>query len=201
MVVGIVDYEAGNIRSVERALAYLGVPCVRSADPETLFKTDKLIFPGVGEAFSALRVLSRTGLGECVRDFAKSGKYLLGICLGSQIILEFSEERNTPCLGIVRGKALRFTKSPGLKIPHMGWNQVRQESRHPLFGGIPDETSFYFVHSYYPAPSGEAVVLGTTSYGIDFTAVYAKDNICACQFHPEKSGENGLKLLGNFIEL
>ena len=138
MMVGIVDYDAGNIRSVERALAHLNADCLRSADPEALLKTDKLVFPGVGEAFSAIEALKKTGLDRCIRDFAAMGKPILGICLGCQIILDFSEERDTGCLSLVPGKASKFSTTMGLKIPHMGWNQVKQVSKHPLFTDIPD---------------------------------------------------------------
>ncbi|TFG64807.1 MAG: imidazole glycerol phosphate synthase subunit HisH [Spirochaetales bacterium] len=201
MIVGIVDYEAGNIRSVERALGFLGVSCVRSNRGEDLRTADKLIFPGVGEAFSAMEALTRCGLDSFLKDYAASGRDLLGICLGSQIILDSSEERNTACLGIIPGKALRFMPRPGLKIPHMGWNQVHVSGSHPLFKGIPEDSSFYFVHSYYPVPASDDLAVGTTEYGIPFASAFGRDNVYACQFHPEKSGPRGLQLLRNFLEM
>jgi glutamine amidotransferase len=146
-------------------------------------------------------VLKRTGLGEAVKEFAESGKHLLGICVGCQILFDFSEERDTDCLGILPGKILEFPGDMGLKVPHMGWNQVNHSGRHEIFNGIPEDSSFYFVHSYYPKPVSLDIEIGRTEYGLEFTSAVARGNVVATQFHPEKSGEIGLKLLRNFISL
>jgi len=200
-MIGVVDYEAGNLKSVELALRHLGADFYVSKDPEKLITADRMIFPGVGEAFASMAVLGKTGLGDAVKEFAASGKPLLGICVGCQILFDFSEERNTDCLGIIPGKILEFSADMGLKVPHMGWNQVSHLGRHPVFNGIADDSSFYFVHSYYPHPEADGLEIGRTEYGIEFTSAVARDNVVATQFHPEKSGEIGLKLLGNFISL
>ncbi|MDC7227460.1 MAG: imidazole glycerol phosphate synthase subunit HisH [Spirochaetales bacterium] len=197
-MIGIVDYEAGNLRSVETAMKHLGADFFISRNPEELLKADRMIFPGVGEAKSSMEVLERTGLDKAVREFADSGKPMLGICLGCQIFFEHSEERDTECLGIIPGRVKEFSADMGLKVPHMGWNQVRHEGRHPVFEGIKEESSFYFVHSFYPSAPKEFEI-GSTEYGIGFTSAASKDNVVATQFHPEKSGEVGLKLITNFI--
>lgn len=199
-MIAVVDYEAGNLKSVETALAKLGADFFVSSDPETLSEGDKMLFPGVGEAAQAMNRLKTTGLDRTVRDFAASGRPLLGICMGAQILFDHSEESDTPCLGILKGKVLRFSSDMGLKIPHMGWNTL-SHSDHPLYKGIPQDRSFYFVHSYYISPGDPGDVIGTSEYGISFTSSVARDNVMATQFHPEKSGEWGLSLLKNFIEL
>ncbi|MBB6480766.1 imidazole glycerol phosphate synthase subunit HisH [Spirochaeta isovalerica] len=199
-MIGVVDYKAGNLKSVDSALSHLHGDFFISDDPEKLLKCDKMIFPGVGEAYSAMEVLRSTGLGEAVKEFASSGKPLLGICLGAQIVFDHSEERDTPCLGIIPGKVKRFAPDMGLKVPHMGWNTIEYREL-PLFKDIPQNSSFYFVHSYYIASENDENVAAICEYGIPFTAAAVKDNILACQFHPEKSGEPGLQLLKNFIEL
>ena len=136
MLVGIVDYEAGNLKSVETAFKYLGADFIISSDPDVLIKSDKLVFPGVGEASSAMEVLNKTGIGDCLKDFAKTGKTLLGICLGSQIVLDESTEGHCKCLGIIPGNVQKFNKNMGLKIPHMGWNQLKFKENHPIFDEI-----------------------------------------------------------------
>jgi len=194
----VVDYDAGNLRSVQTALLFLKTDFKVSNDPEVVAKADRLIFPGVGEAGAAMGVLARTGLDEAIRTFYKTGRPLMGICLGSQIILERSEESSTTCLGLLPGTARRFPSMQGFKVPHMGWNQVAPVGAHPLFKGVPATASFYFVHSYYPDPAPEAV-LARTGYMINFPSALGHDNLVATQFHPEKSGKYGLKLLGNFL--
>ena len=201
MKTAVIDYEAGNLRSVETALGHLGADYYVSPEPKDILKADRVVFPGVGEARSAMEVLNRRGLGDAIRETAEKGKPLFGICLGSQIVLDGSEERDAECLGLIPGTARRFTETPGLKIPHMGWNTLRLESSHPVFAGLPDESSFYFVHSYYPDPGDDAVCIGSTEYAVRFCAAFARDNIVATQFHPEKSGKNGLLLLKNFLRL
>ena len=201
MKTGVVDYKAGNLRSVELALDHLSVDYIVSDVPEDLAGVDRLIFPGVGEARSAMANLEERGLAQCIQDFAASGRPLLGICLGCQILMTESEERDTPCLDIFPGKVRRFDAEMGLKIPHMGWNQVWHRNRHRLFDGIPDGASFYFVHSYYVDPAAHDVEITDTDYGITFTSGVAKGNVVAFQFHPEKSGRYGLTLLENFFRM
>jgi glutamine amidotransferase len=203
-MIAIVDYRAGNLTSVARALQYLNVPCVITDRADELRRADRVIFPGVGAAGEAMRNLKEKNLAVCIRELFESGKPLLGICLGTQVIFEYSEEDNrTPCLGIIPGGVKRFPegmieKGDRLKIPHMGWNRVVFKGSHPLFTGIPGNAEFYFVHSYYPAPSDSSDVAGETGYGIRFASAVARRNLVAVQFHPEKSGRFGLKILENF---
>ena len=201
MIIGVVDYNAGNLRSVETALKYLDAEYIISPDPEKLLKTDRIIFPGVGEAKAAMEAVRERGLDEGLRSFAASGKYLLGICIGCQIFLESSEERNTECLGLVLGRVKRFPGNMQLKVPHMGWNEVSPRQNHPLFHNIPSGTSFYFVHSYYPEVTEKANELAVTEYGVVFSSGIVQDNIMAVQFHPEKSGEYGIRMLRNFLKM
>jgi len=198
---GIVDYKAGNLRSVELALNYLSIDFIVSDDPVKLKEVDRLVFPGVGEARSAMEVLNTTGLDHLIIDFAESGKPLLGICLGCQILMTESEERNTSCLDVFPGTVRRFPSGAGLKVPHMGWNQVWHRERHPIFDGIPDGASFYFVHSFFVDATTNDITIADTDYGNSFTSGVARDNVIAFQFHPEKSGKYGLKLLENFFKL
>jgi glutamine amidotransferase len=195
----IVDYGAGNLRSVETALRFLGVEFRISDSPEEVLAARRLIVPGVGEARAAMEGLSASGLGQAIEAFWKAGYPLLGICLGCQIIFELSEERSTACLGLLPGRVERFSSEQGRKVPHMGWNRVYQSRSHPLFAGITDGAFFYFVHSYYPVPKDAQVVIGECEYGLRFAAAVARNNLVACQFHPEKSGSNGLSLLKNFL--
>ncbi len=203
-MIAIVDYGAGNLTSVARALRSLDILCEVTAEPHRILEADRVIFPGVGAAGQAMRTLKDTGLDAVIREVYESGKPLLGICLGTQVILEYSEENDTECLGLVKGGtkgfagALKSLGDPSLKIPHMGWNQVRLLRDHPVFSDIPAEADFYFVHSYYPDPSEDEVRLGVTDYGIGFTSVLARKNLVAVQFHPEKSGPVGLGILDRF---
>jgi glutamine amidotransferase len=197
--IAVIDYGAGNLRSVENALRRLGAKFRVTADPRDLDEAAGLIFPGVGEAAASMAELRRTGLDHALCSFIASGRKSLGICIGCQVIFDHSEERDTPCLGILRGAVRRFDPGRGLKVPHMGWNQVRFTRPHPLFQGIPQGSSFYFVHSYYPEPAEPAVVAGETEYGSAFASCIARDNLAAFQFHLEKSGPVGLKLLSNFL--
>ena len=199
MLIGIVDYDAGNLTSVETALKHIGANFTVGKYPEDLKNADKLIFPGVGEASSAMKTLSERGLDGFIADFATSGKPLLAICIGSQILLDRSEEGSAKCLGIIPGTVKLFPASIGQKIPHMGWNSVKLEKKSPLFAGVPDNSSFYFVHSYYTSPDASEHILCSTEYGMKFTSAMVKDNITATQFHPEKSGPYGLKILENFM--
>ncbi|MFA5181242.1 MAG: imidazole glycerol phosphate synthase subunit HisH [Syntrophales bacterium] len=203
-MIGIIDYKAGNLTSVARALHYLGVPCEVTDNPEILDSCDRIIFPGVGAAGEAMINLRSKGLDQRLRDWVASGKPTLGICLGTQVIFERSEENDAVCLGIVPGSVQRFPgdlKDRGgrfLKIPHMGWNQVEFPRAHPVFKDLPSGAEFYFVHSYYPAPADERWGIGWTDYGLRFCAAIAHENLVAVQFHPEKSGAPGLQILANF---
>lgn len=201
MTVGVVDYDAGNLRSVELALRHLAIDYVLSKDPLELASVDRLVFPGVGEARSAMDILTKTKLARFIVDFARGGKPLLGICLGCQILMTESEERQTKCLDIFPGRVRRFDRDAGLKVPHMGWNQVWHRNRHAVFDGIPDGASFYFVHSYYVEPASADIQIADTDYGLSFTSGVGSANVIAFQFHPEKSGRHGLRLLDNFFRL
>jgi glutamine amidotransferase len=202
-VISIIDYRAGNLTSVARALHHLGEPCEITGDPRKLQKAERIVFPGVGAAGEAMANLRSAGLGRCLRDLFQEGKPILGICLGTQIIFDFSEEDGAACLGLVPGGVKRFPaglKENGkpLKIPHMGWNRVDFVGNHPVFRGMPADSEFYFVHSYYPAPADEKFVAGWSDYGIRFCAAVADRNLVAVQFHAEKSGRFGLQILKNF---
>ncbi|MGB5218693.1 MAG: imidazole glycerol phosphate synthase subunit HisH [Smithella sp.] len=202
-MIAIIDYNAGNITSVARALHNIGQEFVITDDPKKLDSASHVIFPGVGAAGEAMAHLRDKKLDIWLKDYFKTGKPLLGICLGTQIILDYSEENETKCIGLVSGLTKRFPEKltfngQVLKIPQMGWNSVNLQCEHPVFQDISAEAEFYFVHSYYPAPSNGAAILGTTDYGINFCSVLAKDNLVAMQFHPEKSGRPGLQILKNF---
>lgn len=201
MSLGVLNYNAGNLTSVESALRFLNADFFVSSDPEQLMKADSLIFPGVGEASYAMKELQKSGNGEMLKEFIKSGKSLLGICLGAQILFSETDERETACLDILKGKVRKFDPSYQLKIPHMGWNNVSTREDAILFKGIPQESSFYFVHSYYIEAKEDSIISGKTDYGIKFCSAVQSNNIYACQFHPEKSGKHGLKMLSNFINL
>jgi glutamine amidotransferase len=195
----VIDYGAGNLKSVVNALAHLGARYLVTSRPSDLKEASALIFPGVGEAAQSMGELKRTGLDGALREFLASGRKILGICIGCQVIFERSEERATQCLGLFPGLVRRFPPGTGLKVPHMGWNTVHFTRSHPVFDGIPQDSSFYFVHSYYPAPADPAMVAGVTEYGGPFASCIAQDNLVAFQFHLEKSGPLGLKLLSNFL--
>jgi glutamine amidotransferase len=202
----VVDYGAGNLRSVERALTSLGHAPVVTADPAVVAGAAALVLPGVGAAADTMRGLNTLSLTEPVRAYVRSGRPFLGVCMGLQALLTGSEEGGwQPCLDLVRGRVRRFPPGadggPRLKVPHMGWNTVRQERAHPFFQGIPDGAYFYFVHSYYVVPDAPEVVAGTTEYGVRFPSVVIQDNAIGTQFHPEKSGDLGLRLYDNFVRL
>jgi glutamine amidotransferase len=196
----IIDYNAGNLKSVETALRYIDEDFIISSEPDKIRNADRLVFPGVGEAAAAMKVLDDTGIGTAISEFYTKGNPLLGICLGSQIVLSNSEESDATCLGLVPGKAVLFSGNIGLKVPHMGWNQVTHNNRHKIFSGIPENSSFYFVHSYYPNPDDDSLIIGETEYGVKFASGISKENLVSFQFHPEKSGPVGLKLLKNFFK-
>lgn len=217
-IIAIVDYGMGNFHSVARALRYAAPEadiriCNRAADIDA---ADRVVFPGQGAMADCMRTLNESGLRDAVVR-AAAGKPLLGVCVGEQMLFEHSQEGDTPCLGIFPGRVLRFegpafaapadeAAAPSndvpalLKVPHMGWNRVRQTRAHALWSGIPDDTHFYFVHSYYAQPDDPALSVGETHYGHAFTCAVAADNIFAVQFHPEKSAAHGLRLYRNFVD-
>jgi glutamine amidotransferase len=209
--IAVVDYGMGNLRSVAKALECVadGKPVVVTADPEVLAAAERIVVPGQGAMPDCMRELNERGLRQAVID-AAARKPFLGICIGQQMLFDHSEEGDVPGLGILRGQVRRFPADKmhlpdgqKLKVPHMGWNEVRQahqpQRAHPLWNGIADGARFYFVHSYYVAPDDAACVAGMTEYGIPFTSACARDNIFAVQCHPEKSAQAGLQLLSNFI--
>jgi glutamine amidotransferase len=200
-MITLVDYKAGNLTSVRLAFEHLGVPVRITDDPAVVRESDRIVFPGVGAAASAMETLRAGSLVEALRAAAARGVPFLGICLGTQIILESSEEDGgVPCVGLIRGSARRFQfDDPRIKVPQMGWNAVSLRRPHPVFEGIPAASEFYFVHSYYPDPADPGDRLGDTEYGgFTFASVLGRGNVVATQFHPEKSGRVGLQLLTNF---
>ena len=205
IMIAIIDYKAGNLTSVARALQNIGESFLITDDIKKLQAASHIIFPGVGAAGDAMANLKQKKLDSWLKDWIDVGKPLMGICLGTQIVLDYSEENDTKCVGLVPGSTKRFpdhltSAGQALKIPHMGWNNVEFRRSHPIFQDVSPEAEFYFVHSYYPAPSDESTVLGVTDYGIKFCSVLAVKNLVAMQFHPEKSGRPGLQILRNFCK-
>lgn len=199
-MIGIIDYDAGNIRSVEKALSYLGEKTVVSRDPDILKSVDKVILPGVGSFGQAMENLHRYELVPVIRDMIEDGKPFLGICLGLQLLFESSEETpGVAGLGILKGKIVRIPEGPGLKIPHMGWNSLNVREGASLFKGLEKEPYVYFVHSYYLQAKDPKIVAATAEYGVTIHASVEKENVFACQFHPEKSSKTGLAILKNFL--
>lgn len=197
-MIAILDYGAGNLRSVARAVAHIGYQPTLTSSPADVRNADVLIVPGQGAAGECMRCLRDLDLLDVVKDYIASGRPFLGVCLGLQVLLDTTEENGLQeCLGVVPGAVRRLPE--GLKVPHMGWNQVRLTREHPVMAGIPDGTDFYFVHSYYADPSDRSWVLGETDYGVSFCSMVARDNVVATQFHPEKSGQIGLKIYDNFL--
>jgi glutamine amidotransferase len=202
--VGLIDYGAGNLRSVYKALVFLGANVRIITSPDEINGVRSLILPGVGAFGDCSIALRNQELTAGIRDFIKSGKPFFGICVGYQILFRKSEEfaSNEPGLGVFEGQVRRFQPQPGLKIPQIGWNQVKQKLPEcPLFRNIPDESWFYFVHSFHPVPDDSSIIAGTTDYGGEFASAVWKDNVMATQFHPEKSQKMGLQLLENFLAL
>ena len=204
-LVAIIDYEAGNLTSVARALRFLGAECVITSDPQTIARAERVVFPGVGAAGAAMASLRRLGMDQALKQAVEEGKPVLGICLGCQVVFEASEEDSAECLGLMPGRVVRFRAgtlgedSRPIKIPHMGWNSVRWVRAHPLFAGLNPQAEFYFVHSFHPEPSEASLVIGTTCHGVEFASAVGRGSLVAVQFHPEKSGRPGLKILENFL--
>lgn len=201
-MIAIIDYDAGNIKSVEKALIALGQEVVITSDKEEILKADKVILPGVGAFGDAMENLKRTGLDQVVKEVAQRCIPFLGICLGLQLLFESSDEApGVEGLGILKGKILRIPDQEGLKIPHMGWNSLHLENNGRLFKGIEENAYVYFVHSYYLKAEDEQIVKASTEYSTHIHASVEQGNVFACQFHPEKSSDVGLKILKNFVEL
>lgn len=198
-MIAIIDYGAGNLTSVERAVKYLGYDGKITADSETILTADKVIFPGVGAARATMDNLNAGGLSEILEQVYNAGKPMLGICIGIQVLFDRSEEEDTACLGILPGIVKKFEAAATLKVPQIGWNEVNQTQSHPIFQDVPNPAHFYFVNSYYPIPQVASHIVGTTTYGVEFCSVAAHENLIATQFHLEKSGRIGLKMLDNFL--
>jgi imidazole glycerol-phosphate synthase subunit HisH len=194
----VVDYDAGNLRSVQRAMEHVGLRPLVTPDPRDVERAEALVLPGVGSAQDCMRKLRERGLVEPLRAFARSGRPFLGVCVGLQLLYDASEEGGgVECLGILPGVVKRFDNRPALKVPQIGWNQVSVTRAHPLLDCVPNGTYFYFVHSYYAEPAPDLTV-GVTEYGVDFAAIVARNNVVATQFHPEKSADRGLQIYSNF---
>ncbi len=201
-MVAIIDYDAGNIRSVEKAVISLGYEAVLTRDADSILAADHVILPGVGAFGDAMDKLSKYGLVDVIRVVADRGIPFLGICLGLQLMFESSEEApGVEGLGLLKGNILRIPEKDDLKIPHIGWNSLRYPVRGRLFAGIPEEVYVYFVHSYYLHAQEPEIVKAVTEYGVEIHASVEKDNLFACQFHPEKSSDVGMKILQNFMEI
>jgi glutamine amidotransferase len=199
-MIAIVDYGAGNLRSVVNAIAKLGYTSEVTGNPRDLLNARAVILPGVGAAADTVANLKKSRLVDPIHRIIAEGHPFFGICIGLQVLFAGTDEGGShECLGILHGWVKRLP--PGLKIPHMGWNQVKQVASHPVFDGIPDEADFYFVHSYYAEPEDKSIVIGETDYGTRICSVIASGNLVATQFHPEKSGEFGLRMYDNFIKL
>lgn len=199
-MIAIIDYDAGNIRSVEKAVTALGADAVLTGDPEVIRRADRVILPGVGSFGDAMANLERFQLTEAIRDTAASGKPFLGICLGLQLLFESSEESpGVDGLGILKGSVLRIPEGEGRKIPHMGWNSLHLQKESKLFAGVPEGAFVYFVHSYYLRAADPAIVAASTEYGVTIHAAVEQGNVMATQFHPEKSSGIGLQILRNFL--
>lgn len=202
-MIAIIDYNAGNLTSVKLAFEALNCEAEVTQNPSTILSADHVIFPGVGAAGAAMRHLSELNLIEPIKEVTAKGTPFLGICLGTQILFDFSDEDfGVPTLGIIPGRVPRFQPEDRWdKVPQIGWNQVVYRRPHPVMEGIEEQSEFYFVHSYYPAPENDEITIGTTRYaGVSFASMVGSGNVVATQFHPEKSGKIGLKLLENFIK-
>lgn len=199
-MIAVIDYGAGNLASVVNALTRIGVPTHVTTDHDTISAAEGVVFPGVGAASDTMKHVNALGLAPVIREVIAAGTPFLGICMGMQALMSVSLEGGEhPCLGVVPGKVRRLPS--GQPVPHMGWNQVWQQQQNALFSGIPDGAEFYFVHSYYVDPEDQSFTGATTEYGLHFASAFIRDNLFATQFHPEKSGVYGLRLLANFAQV
>lgn len=201
-MIAIIDYDAGNIKSVEKALQYLSQDVIVTRDPETILSAEKVILPGVGSFGDAMGKLHQYGLVSVIKQVVANKTPFLGICLGLQLLFESSDETpGVEGLGILKGKIVRIPEGEGIKVPHIGWNSLQFPNRGKLFEGLPDESYVYFVHSYYLQAEEPEIVVAATEYGTYIHASVEKENVFACQFHPEKSSDTGLAILRNFVNL
>ena len=205
-MITIIDYGMGNLRSVQKACEHLGYDAIISSDPIDISKAEILILPGVGEFGSAMGELSDKKLIDPIKEYVASGRKFIGICLGMQLVFDSSQESpETKGFGFLKGTCKKFIPGKKMPVPHMGWNTIKYKDSDDricsLFNGIPQNSYFYFVHSFYVEPEDSAVIAGKTEYGIEYASIILKDNIIAAQFHPEKSQAKGLDLLKNIIEL
>lgn len=199
-MIAVIDYGAGNLRSVTNALIKLGCRPKVTSKPSDVLNAGAIIFPGVGAAADTMRNLRKSRLDDAIQQVILEDRPFFAVCVGMQVLLSVAEEHGlNECLGVILGTVRRLPS--GLKVPHMGWNQVKQTAGHPVFEGIPDEANFYFVHSYYADPEDTGVVAGTTEYGVRLCSVLIRDNLVATQFHPERSGELGLRMYDNFLKM
>jgi glutamine amidotransferase len=199
-MIAVIDYGAGNLRSVTNALLKIGCHPTVTSNPDVVLKADAVIFPGVGAAKDVMSSLKKSKLDSAIKEFIGQGKPFLGVCIGMQVLLSSTEEDGGhKCLGIIPGTVKRLPQ--GIKVPHMGWNQVKQNVRHPIFDGIPDNENFYFVHSYYADPDDASVRIGTTEYSVEICSALSKGNLIGTQFHPERSDTCGLRFYSNFLKM
>jgi len=203
-MIAIIGYEGGNLTSVQRAVKHVGFDSIITRDPSEIANAERLIFPGVGAAGASMEVLNKTGLTKVVNEEVMTKKKpFLAICIGIQILFEYSEEDDVDCLGFFKGEVKRFPEHApqgDIKIPQIGWNQVHQTRSHPIFAGVPNQAEFYFVNSYYCVPKEPDITIGEADYGLRFSCAVARQNIVATQYHLEKSGPAGLKMLKNFCK-
>lgn len=200
-MIAIIDYRAGNLTSMKLAFEHIGCPVVVTDKTDVISDAERIVFPGVGAAGAAMKNLGELGILEVLKRKISDGVPFLGVCIGMQLLFERSEEDGgTDCIGAIGGQVKRFVPPDrSFKIPQMGWNAVKLVRSHPVFDSVEDESEFYFVHSYYPSPDDDSAIIGSTNYaGVDFASVAGRDNLIAMQFHPERSGSIGLKLLKNF---
>ncbi len=201
-MIAIIDYGAGNLRSVQKAFEYIGADALVTSDKNKILSADRVVLPGVGAFGDCISALRKDGLDECIFRVTEKGTPFLGICLGLQMLFEESEETpGAKGLGIFKGKNVKIPSSPGLKIPHMGWNSVTFPKSSPLFEGIDENSFVYFVHSYYMQPEDKSIISAMCEYSASLPVALSHENIHATQFHPEKSGKTGLKILENFTTL
>lgn len=200
-MIAIIDYKAGNLTSVARALDHLGYKNQITDDAETILNAERIIFPGVGAAKATMKNLQNRSLDNILNKYYKSGKPMLGICIGIQILFQHSEEEDTECLGLFPGYVKKYPNQKRLKVPQIGWNEVWQIHPHPIFEDVPNPAHFYFVNAYYPVPELEKTIIAKTTYGLEFCSAIAHNNLIATQFHLEKSGRVGLKMLENFLKM